>query len=352
MEFKYHNPICSLIVKTDMLKEASERTVPNGDYSMPLARNLPLVSVVVPAFNAETTLRDCLDALVAQDFPKHEYELIVVDNLSTDTTWSIIQSYGSLIQGLQETGVQSSYAARNVGVLASRGQLIAFTDADCVPNRSWLRLLVENFTRPEVGCVAGEVLPFRSETAVEKFSSQAGILRQRSTLIHRYRPYAQTANLIIRRRVFEQIGLFNSTLKSGGDADFCWRMQARSDWTFCFNDAAVVLHHHRSTVAGLWKQYVRYGQGHADLELLYNDYRERALTTMKLCVRKLIKLGRYAVRCMISILLMKKDRRKNFDALNFVFFDLVRHVAYACGKFRGSRKNSSTSVVMESAPRR
>jgi len=330
-----------------MPREADRYAMPKVDHPTSSTGNLPLVSVVVPAFNAEKTLRDCLNALVAQDFPKDEYEIIVVDNRSTDTTWSIIQSYGSLVHGLKETRLQSSYAARNVGVRASRGELIAFTDADCVPDRSWLRLLVEKFSSPEVGCVAGEVLPFSSETAVEKFAAQAGILRQRSTLIHRYRPYAQTANLIFRRKVFEQIGLFNGTLKSGGDADFCWRMQARSGWEFCFNDAALVLHHHRSSVAELWKQYVRYGRGHADLEQLYADYREPTLANVILCGRKLIKFGRYAVRCVICTLLMQKARRKNLDALKFSFYDLIRHVAYTFGKFRGAKKKTSTSVELK-----
>ena len=309
----------------------------------------PLVSVVIPVFNAEKTLQGCLSAVVSQEFPKEHYEVIVVDNGSSDGTWSLIQSYGSQVRGLQESKVQSSYAARNAGVRASRGALIAFTDADCVPDIGWLRHVLKTFENSRVGCVAGEVLPFNPVAPVEKFSAQAGILRQSKTLNHRYRPYAQTANVTYRRKVFEQIGLFNGSLKSGGDADFCWRMQAQTGWELFFNDAATVQHRHRSNTRDLWKQYVRYAQGHNSLRLLYPDYRQPFRGNVSGCLRKLIALGKQTGKYLGCTLMMLNTERVSREAMAFAFYDFVRHSAYIFGRVRGARgKVSKSPDVLQS----
>jgi glycosyltransferase involved in cell wall biosynthesis len=301
----------------------------------------PLISVVVPAFNAEKTLQGCLEALLSQEFPKQQYEVIVVDNGSTDRTWTIIQSYAPAVRSLQETRVHNSYAARNVGVRASLGKLIAFTDADCVPDPMWLRRLVENFDTPMLGCVAGEILPFNPVTPAEKFAAQTRMLSQSKTQNHPYRPYAVTANVAYRREVFEQIGLFNSSLQSGGDADFCWRMQQQTSWGLCFNDAPIVLHHHRTSWPELWKQFVRYGQGDAALQALYTDYRQPFLGSVFRCLRRLLILAGCATRYLVSSSLRQRSHNMTREAVNFAFYDFIRNAAFTFGKLRGSRASSS-----------
>ena len=296
----------------------------------------PRVSVVIPVFNAEKTLQGCLSAVVSQEFPKEHYEVIVVDNGSSDGTWSLIQSYGSQVHGLQESKVQSSYAARNAGVRASRGALIAFTDADCVPDARWLSHLVANFENQRAGCVAGEILSYNPVTSVEKFAARTGVLRQRKTLNHPYRPYAVTANVAYRRKVFEQIGLFNSSLKSGGDGDLSWRMQEQTSWEICFNDAAIVLHQDRNRLRDLWRQFVRYGQGSAALQALYADYRQPSLASVLGGLRKLLRLERYAVNYLIATLLMRNPRRISRETVEFAFYDFVIQAAYIFGTLRGS----------------
>jgi cellulose synthase/poly-beta-1,6-N-acetylglucosamine synthase-like glycosyltransferase len=231
-----------------------------------------MVSVIVPAYNAAQTLRGCLDALLAQDFSTAPYEILVVDNDSTDETWAIIESYGAAVRGLKETKIQSSYAARNAAVRESRGGIIAFTDADCIPDRRWLSQLVEKFADAGVGCVAGEILGVPPTTPAGRFAAAAGVLSQRSCLNNAHRPYAQTANVAYRRDVFDKIGLFEPGLVSGGDVDFCWRMQEQTAWTLCFNEEALVRHHHRAGWKELWRQFERYGRGASALQALYPNY--------------------------------------------------------------------------------
>src|ERR671916_681647 len=113
----------------------------------------PFVSIVVPVLNGERTLRGCLTSLLRVDYPPDRREILVVDNGSTDRTAEIIQSFP--VQYLREEQRGCS-AARNRGIQASRGELIASTDADCVVSSGWLRELVQAFDEEEgVGGVAG-----------------------------------------------------------------------------------------------------------------------------------------------------------------------------------------------------
>src|SRR5262249_49673621 len=122
---------------------------------------LPTVTVIVPAHNAEATIRTCLEALLAQDWPRDALELIVVDNRSTDATAAVVAEHP--VRSLDEHRVQSSYAARNRGVAASHGDLLAFTDADCVPDPGWVRAFAGAFDDHQVGLAAGPIEAWRAD---------------------------------------------------------------------------------------------------------------------------------------------------------------------------------------------
>jgi cellulose synthase/poly-beta-1,6-N-acetylglucosamine synthase-like glycosyltransferase len=96
----------------------------------------PEISVIVPVFNAERYLERCITALLEQDFPTERYEVILVDNNSTDSSATIARRH-ERVRLLREPD-QGAYAARNTGIRAAKGDIIAFTDPDCVPARGWL----------------------------------------------------------------------------------------------------------------------------------------------------------------------------------------------------------------------
>ena len=100
--------------------------------------NLPRASVIVPAFNAAGTIGDCLEALLAQDYPADRLEIIAVDNRSTDGTADVMCRYP--VRVVEESRMQSSYAARNAGLAVAQGSVLLFTDADCIPDRSWVQI--------------------------------------------------------------------------------------------------------------------------------------------------------------------------------------------------------------------
>lgn len=231
---------------------------------------LPKISVVVPAFNTESTLRLCLDSLAKLDYPSENLEVILVDNGSTDATLDIARDYNVTI--LSEPTIKSSYAARNKGILAAQGELIAFTDADCIVTPGWLKNLVKYWEDQTAGCFAGEIEAYQPTSLVEKFSDRAGILRQGGTLSCSYLPYTQTANSAYRREVFEKVGLFVPEMTSGGDADIAWRMQKQLGLQVKFIPEALVYHKHRTSMEGLYTQFMKYEQGKLYWAKLYPDY--------------------------------------------------------------------------------
>ena len=213
---------------------------------------LPTVTVVVPVRDGAATIRTCIEALLAQDWPREALELIVVDNRSSDATRAVVATYP--VRLLEERQVQSSYAARNRGVAASHGEILAFTDADCVPDPGWIRALAAAFAHPNVGVAAGPIEAWRSERLVERYQAVRALRAERA-LRHPVLPFAQTANAACPRMVFDTVGGFDTACPFGGDLDFCWRVQRRTGLQLRYEPAAVVRHRHRTTWRGLFALY-------------------------------------------------------------------------------------------------
>jgi glycosyltransferase involved in cell wall biosynthesis len=228
------------------------------------------ISVVIPIYNGEADLPDLLDCLRSQTYPPHLVEYLLVDNGSRDRTLDLLQAQPQ-IQALSETQIQSSYAARNTGIRAATGSIIAFTDADCRPQPQWLTELVQPFVDPSVGLVAGEIKALPGDTLLERYADRHETLSQKHTLAHAFCPYGQTANLAVRREIFAQVGLFRPYLTTGGDADICWRILRQEDthWQLKFAANAIVQHRHRATLAELQSQWRRYGRSNRYLHELH-----------------------------------------------------------------------------------
>ncbi len=234
------------------------------------------VSVIVPIYNGEADVPDLIDSLLGQTYPTHQVEYVLVDNGSCDRTPALLEdaviiatSYNISLHYLSENQIQSSYAARNAGIRIARGEILAFTDADCRPQNDWLQQLVKPFRDPAVGLVAGEILALPGTTLLEQHAEQEETLSQKHTLAHSFYPYGQTANLAIRRSIFDQVGLFRPYLTTGGDADFCWRVQQQSEWQLQFAEPAIVRHRHRTTLKQLHNQWQRYGRSNLYLHELH-----------------------------------------------------------------------------------
>jgi cellulose synthase/poly-beta-1,6-N-acetylglucosamine synthase-like glycosyltransferase len=233
---------------------------------------LPMVSVVVPIYNGEAELPELINCLLSQTYPQDRVEYLLVDNNSSDRTFSLLQKLADnqpVIRVLSEKQIQSSYAARNSGIRAAVGEILAFTDADCRPQPQWLHSLIQPLSDPDVMIVAGEILALPGNTILEQHAERQQTLSQKHTLAHEFCPYGQTANLAIRRTAFKTAGLFRPYLTTGGDADICWRILQSNIGRLEFAPDAIIQHRHRSTLKELASQWRRYGRSNRYLHDLH-----------------------------------------------------------------------------------
>jgi glycosyltransferase involved in cell wall biosynthesis len=199
---------------------------------------LPFVSVIVPVFNDQNGIDRCVNALITQSYPQDRYEIIVVDN-NSEPAIRLKDEAGCHIQ-LLFCGTAGSYAARNEGIECSRGEILAFTDADCVPIREWLDTGVAALSEGGRDCVIGgdvQLSAPESGSAAELYQYVSGF-PQRANVNERN--FAATANLLTYRALFDRVGLFNTQLLSGGDLEWCLRAAAQGIKVMFSKQAAVV----------------------------------------------------------------------------------------------------------------
>lgn len=254
------------------------------------------LSVVIPVYNGETDLPDLIECLRSQTYPANQVEYLLVDNNSRDNSVSIVQELSTStainICSLSENNIQSSYAARNAGIRVATSDIIAFTDMDCRPEPQWLEQLIKPFSNPNIGLVAGEIIALPSQNLLEKYADKQETLSQKHTLNNSFLPYGQTANLAIRRVIFEQVGLFRPYLTTGGDADMCWRIQQQTNYQLELASQAIVKHRHRSTLKALKSQWRRYGESNRYLHELHGINLMKELTPSEY----LYRLGRWILK--------------------------------------------------------
>jgi cellulose synthase/poly-beta-1,6-N-acetylglucosamine synthase-like glycosyltransferase len=241
----------------------------------------PFVSVVITVLNAERYLPRCLDSLLALDYPKDKYEVVIVDAQSKDRTQAIIQDYAKRAAG--RPGIRmfvkpgSIGTGRNEGVRHARGEYVAVTDGDLAVSKAWLRELLAGFGLGE--CVAAVGGPNNTATTDLASRSVACIPVHGPTLDevplvgrNRYRaPFVSatdwytnvTRNSMYRKDALEQVGAFAEELISTEDPELNERLH-QAGWQTAYNPKAVVWHHHRSSLGAFYRQQRHYAYGHAD----------------------------------------------------------------------------------------
>lgn len=257
---------------------------------------LPNISVIIPIYNCEKDLPELVNCLESQTYPRDKVEYFLVDNNSNDATFATINNLSKtssiVIHSLRENQIQSSYAARNMGVRHTTTSILVFTDADCRPQPQWLEKITIPFQKENVVIVAGEVTANPGKTLLERYAERQETLSQKHTLAHKFYPYGQTANLAIRRQALEKVGLFRPHLTTGGDADICWRILKEDIGSLEFAPDAIVQHRHRVTLKELESQWKRYGRSNRYLHELHGIELMREITNHECWYR----LGRWIVK--------------------------------------------------------
>ena len=209
----------------------------------------PPVSVVVPFVGTREDGAALLRALAALELGDHD-ELVVVDNGGT-----LPDGAPHVVRAAEE---RSSYYARNAGADAARNEWLLFLDADTLPPPS----LIDDYFREPIpagcGAVAGGVVAARSQRGfVARYAASRRYLSQAAHLRDAHRPYAITANLLVRRAALTEVDGFLEGIRSGGDQDLCWRIQD-AGWSLAYREPAAVEHLHRERVLPLLRQMARY----------------------------------------------------------------------------------------------
>jgi len=223
----------------------------------------PFISVIIPARNEEQNIQRCLESLKALDYPPDRFEVIIADGKSTDRTREIAEGYGARV--VTNEGLYVAQG-RHVGFEHSRGELIAFSDADCVMEASWLRDAVKYFDDASVGGISGPTLVPPGETAFGRgaawiFSlAVAGGVSCQADTVKRVREVEDLpgANCIYRREVIEQVMPLSTGLVASEDVEMNWRIR-KNGWRLLHVPDVRLWHYKRPTPRRLARQVYRFG---------------------------------------------------------------------------------------------
>jgi len=221
----------------------------------PLPR-APFVSVIVCSYNGGRTLAACLDSLSKLNYP--DYEVILVDDGSTDDTAYIAAQFPQ-VRYIHQSNHGLSHA-RNTGAAAARGEVLAYTDSDCMADVDWLYYLIGTLVSGDYAGVGGPNVTPPAQNWVQACVAAAPGGPSHVLLTDTVAEHIPGCNMAFYRRAFESVGGFDAEYhKAGDDVDFCWRIQ-QAGWVIAFSPPAIVWHYRRFTLRAFLKQQDGYGE--------------------------------------------------------------------------------------------
>jgi glycosyltransferase involved in cell wall biosynthesis len=213
-----------------------------------------MISVIIPTFNEEENIAQCLVSLSHQTLPRSEYEIIVVDGGSKDATCEIAKKYADLVfvQTSRKVG-----GARNDGVKAAKGEIIATTDADCILPPTWIQRIEKDFRKPGVVLVYGPVYPIE-EGMGNRFSLFLANSFSRIGYYSRIFYYTLGCNTAFRKDAFEKVGMYRC-IDAGDDLEIAMRLR----------DLGSIYFDNRLKVGFSMRRYQKYGKFRSLYEWMY-----------------------------------------------------------------------------------
>ncbi|PKP35441.1 MAG: glycosyl transferase [Bacteroidetes bacterium HGW-Bacteroidetes-17] len=217
----------------------------------------PTVSIIIPFYGkSELQLLKCLNALNNQSYSKSKIEILVIDNNEIPILKEKLKSNNEVI--ILHENKFGSYAARNKGIEIAKGEVLAFTDSDCLPDSDWLKNAVTVLqTRNLTSAVAGNIIftyQKLNQPNLFEFYDSTIHLRQEFYVINY--GFAVTANFVVPKHIFVECGNFNTTFYSGGDRE--WGERAtKNGYKLFFEKDVIVFHPARSTAFSIIKKNIR-----------------------------------------------------------------------------------------------
>lgn len=237
-----------------------------GEVPFPRESRWPRISVVVCSYNGARTIRECFEGLLKLDYP--DFEVIVVNDGSTDETAAIAQGYGFRVISTENRGLGS---ARNAGLKAATGEIVAYIDDDAYPDPHWLTYLAASFLNSNHAGIGGPNLSPPGDGVIADCVANAPGNPVHVLLSDREAEHIAGCNMAFRKSTLEAIGGFDPQFRvAGDDVDICWSLQQRG-FTLGFSPAAQVWHHRRNSVLAFWRQQKNYGKAETLLEKKWPD---------------------------------------------------------------------------------
>jgi glycosyltransferase involved in cell wall biosynthesis len=214
------------------------------------------VSVIVPAYNASATIGQSLEAITRQNCFQ-PFEVIVVDDGSSDNTADIVSSYPSVRYVRQNNAGPAS--ARNLGAQLAMGEYLAFTDSDCIPREDWIAKLMEGFVQQQVGAVAGGYGIANPGSWLANCINKE-IFWRHACLMPDFPNSFGSYNFCVKKSIFQAVGGFNTAYRraSGEDNDLSYKI-VQSGWRIYFERRALVDHYHPSRLLKYLNEQFRHG---------------------------------------------------------------------------------------------
>ncbi|MFH1257062.1 MAG: glycosyltransferase [Candidatus Diapherotrites archaeon] len=240
-------------------------------------------SVIVPAFNAEKTIGQCLESLLQQSFGRKEFEVLVVDDGSTDGTAEKVKKFGKEVKLIAQEN-RGPAAARNNGARNAKGEVLVFIDSDCVAEKNWLQEMVAPIDEAEKIVGVQGTYRTRQNEWVARFAQLEIGQRHEKMAEEKEIDFMGSYSAAFLKKVFLAVNGFDETfpIASGEDTDLSFRISSRG-YRFYFNKNAVVWHLHPSSLLkflrikffrGYWRVWV-YGKNRG--KILHDSYSSRAL---------------------------------------------------------------------------
>jgi len=238
------------------------------------------ISVIIPVYNDSRNLSNCLEALGKQTLSKSMYEIVVIDNGSSQDISEVVRAYPGI--NLCHEYIEGSYSARNKGILNSRGDIIAFTDSDCIPKDTWLEKgLSAVVSKDSLGFIGGRVNYFaRDESNITSVELWEILNQYDQEECINIMNFGLTANLFTRRSVMDEVGLFNSDLKSAGDYEWGNRVYEKG-LNIYYENEVVVSHPARRTLSELSRKVRRLVGGRFDTRSINKDEVVKQINILK-----------------------------------------------------------------------
>jgi glycosyltransferase involved in cell wall biosynthesis len=222
----------------------------------------PFFSIIVPTYNRPERLANCLESLSRLDYPREQFEVIVIDDGSDMPLQPVVAPF---LDQLNVTLLKQLHAgpagARNTGAERAKGEFLTFTDDDCTPAPDWLQKLAEHFTEVPVRAIGGRILNALSKNL---YSTTSQIIVDVAYAHYNANPnptrFFASNNLTVPAGPFHAIGGFDTTFKTAEDRDICDRWQHHG-FQMTYAPEVLIYHSHDLNLRTFWRQHYHYGRG-------------------------------------------------------------------------------------------